>query len=134
MNMLLAKLPQNLQKKLIKKPMPTFEKPMLATLTKNYFSDKNWIFERKFDGERCLIFKNGNNVFLKSRSNQILDNTYPELIDAAKQLPIKQIILDGEVVAFKGKNTSFEKLQHNARFRSIGPRPRDMSWNTFPAR
>lgn len=111
MNKLLEKLPQDIQKKLVKKKMLTFEKPMLATLTKDRFSDKNWIFERKFDGERCLIFKDHEKVFLKSRNDKSLNATYPELIDAAKKFNVDQIILDGEVVAFEGKATSFEKLQ-----------------------
>lgn len=111
MNTLLKKLTPNLAKKLVKKSMPTFEKPMLATLTKDYFSDKDWIFERKFDGERCFIFKNHNKVFLKSRNNKSLDASYPEIVTAAKKLKVDQIILDGEVVAFKGKVTSFQRLQ-----------------------
>ena len=111
MNKLLEALAKPLKAKLVKKAFPSFEKPMLATLTKSYFSDKNWIFERKFDGERCLIFKNGNNVFLKSRNDKSLDATYPEIKAAAKKIKADQIILDGEVVAFKGKLTSFEKLQ-----------------------
>ena len=53
------------EKKLLqKKTMPAFIKPMLAQLTNERFSNKNWIFERKLDGERCLIFKKGNKVFL----------------------------------------------------------------------
>lgn len=111
MNKLLEKLPENLQSLLIKKPMPTFEQPMLATLTKHHFSDKNWIYERKFDGERCLIIKNGSKVFLKSRNDKSLSESYPEIYDAAKKFKADQIILDGEVVAFAGNNTSFSKLQ-----------------------
>ncbi len=94
--------------------MPSFEQPMLATLTTRYFSDKDWIFERKFDGARCLIFKDKNTIFLKSRNNKILNNAYPELVTATKKLKVNQVILDGEIVAFHNKITSFEKLQ--ARF------------------
>ena len=36
---------------------PSFIQPMLATLTNNYFSSKEWIWEHKFDGERCLTVK-----------------------------------------------------------------------------
>ncbi len=111
MNKWLEKLSDDLKKKLKKKTMPSFEKPMLATLTKNYFSDKNWIFERKFDGERCFIYKDHDTVFLKSRNNKKLDASYPELIDSAKKFKVNQIILDGEVVTFEGKLTSFAKLQ-----------------------
>lgn len=91
--------------------MPYFERPMLATLTESYFSDKEWIFERKFDGVRGLLFKDGKEVFLKSRNNNYMDMSYPEIITAGKKLKVDQIILDGEIVAFEGSHTSFQKLQ-----------------------
>ena len=50
---------------------------MLATLTDRRFSDPNWIFEHKLDGERCLAFKHGPTVRLLSRNKQHLNNTYP---------------------------------------------------------
>lgn len=111
MNKVLKDLPKELQKKIKKTKMPTFEKPMLATLTDFYFSDKNWIFERKLDGARCLIFKDKKKVFLKSRNNNLRTDTYPELVEATKKLSVDQVILDGEIVAFNHKVTSFEKLQ-----------------------
>jgi bifunctional non-homologous end joining protein LigD len=110
-NKYLKELPTELQKKLKKKKMPTFEQPMLATLTKNYFNDAGWIFERKFDGVRCLIFKDGAKVNLKSRNRNSMNKSYPELLDPIKDLAPSQLILDGEIVAFKGNYTSFEKLQ-----------------------
>ncbi|MBN2267534.1 MAG: non-homologous end-joining DNA ligase [Candidatus Babeliaceae bacterium] len=118
MNPFLSKLSNTLQKKLNKKKMPSFEKPMLATLTKTYFSDARWIFERKFDGERCLIFKNHGKVSLKSRNNKSLNATYPEIMEAAKKLSIDQIILDGEVVVLENGATSFEKLQQRLGLKS----------------
>ena len=100
------------EKKLVhKKAMPTFIKPMLAQLTNDRFSDKNWIFERKLDGERCLIFKKGKNIILKSRNDKLLNESYPEIVDAAKKLSIADCIIDGEIVAFKNKETSFSLLQ-----------------------
>lgn len=112
MNELLESLSPELKKQIKKKAMPDFEQPMLATLTKEHFSDKDWIFEKKFDGIRCLIFKNGNKVSLKSRNDKPLN--YPEIVEAVKKLPVDKIILDGEVVAFKGKNTSFSQLQQRS--------------------
>ncbi len=112
MNALLESLSPELKKQIKKKVMSDFEQPMLATLTKEHFSDKDWIFEKKFDGVRCLIIKNKNKVVLKSRNDKILN--YPEIVEAVKKLPVDQIILDGEVVAFKGKNTSFSELQQRS--------------------
>jgi len=111
MNKILEKLSPALKKKLRKTAMPTFEKPMLATLTNNYFSDEHWLFERKFDGARILVFKDHDTVFLKSRNNTLRSSTYPEVVAAAQRFPVAQVILDGEIVTFEGKETSFEKLQ-----------------------
>jgi len=54
--------------KLKSRDQPEWLEPMLATLTHNEFSDKDWIYERKLDGERCLAFKNGDDLRLLSRN------------------------------------------------------------------
>ncbi|MCI4674142.1 hypothetical protein K9U37_03995 [Mycolicibacterium litorale] len=51
---------------------------MLATLTGKRFSDPRWIFELKFDGQRCLALRDGDPVQLLSRNRQPLNGTYPE--------------------------------------------------------
>lgn len=84
---------------------------MLATLTDRRFSDRNWIFEDKLDGERCLAFKQGRSVRLMSRNKQSLNNTYPEVVDALEAAGPHDAIVDGEIVAFDGNRTSFAKLQ-----------------------
>lgn len=111
MNALLKALPKTLQAQLKKCRMPKFEKPMLATLTKDYFSDKEWLYERKFDGVRCLILKNKNEVTIKSRNNNITNHSYPELEKAFSKIDAQQIILDGEIVALENAISSFKKLQ-----------------------
>ena len=84
---------------------------MLATLTDRRFSDPNWIFEHKLDGERCLAFKHGPTVRLLSRNKQHLNNTYPEIVDALDGAGDHDWVIDGEVVAFDGNRTSFARLQ-----------------------
>lgn len=111
MNAFLEKLPEQLRKCIGKKSMPSFKEPMLATLTKNYFSDKDWIYERKLDGVRCLFFKNKKELNLKSRNDTLLNSTYPELIQALEHIKVNQLIMDGEIVTFDGDISSFEKLQ-----------------------
>jgi DNA ligase D-like protein (predicted ligase) len=111
MNELLEKLPKELQEKLNKRKMPSFEIPMLCTLTNNYFSDKDWIYERKLDGVRCLIFKDKDKVILKSRNNKDVTDTFPEIAEAARKFDVNQVILDGEIITFKNEVSSFEKLQ-----------------------
>jgi bifunctional non-homologous end joining protein LigD len=90
---------------------PEWVDPMLATLTDRRFSDSGWIFERKLDGERCLAFRQGDEVRLLSRNRQSLNDTYPELVDALRSFDLEQFIVDGEIVAFEGNVTSFERLQ-----------------------
>lgn len=58
MNEALKSLSADLRKKLRKKAQPGFVGPMKATLVHEHFSDPNWIFERKLDGERCLLHRN----------------------------------------------------------------------------
>lgn len=75
------------------------------------FSSPDWIYERKLDGERCLAFRDGDRVRLRSRNRKPLGAAYPELVDAvAVHLP-SDAVVDGEVVAFEGRRTSFTRLQ-----------------------
>ncbi|HEY1486688.1 MAG TPA: non-homologous end-joining DNA ligase, partial [Micromonosporaceae bacterium] len=82
-----------------------------ATLTDRYFSDPAWIYERKLDGERVIATRRGAHVELHSRTGRVLSNTYPELVDALVAQVTDDFVIDGEVVAFDGRRTSFEKLQ-----------------------
>jgi DNA ligase D-like protein (predicted ligase) len=111
MNTLLRSLPKDVRAKLKRKRQPSWTAPMLATLTDERFSDPDWIFERKLDGERVLVFRQGKRVRLLSRNKKLLNNTYPELVDAYKKQPNCSFIVDGEVVAFQGRITSFSRLQ-----------------------
>lgn len=68
---------------------------MAATLTQERFSGPEWIFERKFDGIRLLAFKNGPEVRLFSRNR--LPQDIPSIVDAVAKLPVRDVILDGEM-------------------------------------
>ena len=68
-------------------PVPDWRAPTLATLTDRRFSDPDWIFERKFDGMRCLAFRDGAQVRLQSRNRKSLNGTYPERVDALAAQP-----------------------------------------------
>lgn len=91
--------------------IPQWIKPMLATLTKTYFSDPQWIYEEKFDGIRALAYKSNKKVTLYSRNKQIMNDAYPEIVEALAKQKEKSFIIDGEIVALKHKVSSFEKLQ-----------------------
>jgi ATP-dependent DNA ligase len=97
----LADLPGPVQARLRDEPVPEWRAPTLATLTDERFSDPQWIFERKFDGMRCMAFRDGDQVRLLSRNRQPLNGTYPELVDALRVQRTSRFVVDGEVVAFQ---------------------------------
>jgi bifunctional non-homologous end joining protein LigD len=107
----LAGLPASVRAALHDEPVPDWRAPTLATLTDKRFSDPRWIFERKLDGMRCLAFRDGDRVRLLSRNRQPLNGTYPELVDALGAQHTTRFVVDGEVVAFEGRRTSFARLQ-----------------------
>lgn len=96
---------------------PDWTSPMLAVLTEDYFSDPDWIFERKFDGVRALAFCKDGRATLMSRNRHELNDTYPELQDALIDRVSSDCVLDGEIVAFDGAVTSFSRLQGRMQIR-----------------
>jgi bifunctional non-homologous end joining protein LigD len=75
--------------------MPDWLEPMAATLTQERFSGGHWLFERKFDGIRLLAYKQGAKVRLYSRNR--LEQHLPSMAEAVANLPVSDVILDGEV-------------------------------------
>jgi bifunctional non-homologous end joining protein LigD len=84
--------------------------PMKAVLVHEPFSDPDWIFERKLDGIRCGVLRDGGQLRMLSRGGEVLDNTYPELVEVLAG-PGPDLIGDGEIVAFERGRTSFARLQ-----------------------
>jgi ATP-dependent DNA ligase len=75
--------------------MPDWLEPMAATLTEERFVGSDWLFERKFDGIRLLAYKRGTDVRLYSRNR--LPQDLPALARVIANLPVDEVILDGEV-------------------------------------
>jgi bifunctional non-homologous end joining protein LigD len=84
---------------------------MLATLTDRRDFGEDWLLERKLDGERCVARKVGSEVRLESRTGKDLTSTYPEVRSALAAQHSRDFLLDGEVVAYDGDQTSFTRLQ-----------------------
>jgi bifunctional non-homologous end joining protein LigD len=76
--------------------LPDWLEPMAATLTQERFTGPEWIFERKFDGIRLLAYKDGDDVRLLTRNRLPHTGSYPAVVQALKQLPARELILDGE--------------------------------------
>ena len=75
---------------------PEWLVPMAATLTQERFTGPEWLFERKLDGIRMLAFKQGTKVTLSSRNR--VPQHYPTVADAIAKLPVKDAILDGDLL------------------------------------
>jgi DNA ligase D-like protein (predicted ligase) len=113
----IAKLPEAVRECARKRPQPSWIAPMLATLVAEPFSGKDWIFEPKLDGERCLTFRTDKSTRLLSRNKKGLNETYPELLQPLASQATENYIADGEIVAFKGDVTSFSQLQRRMQVR-----------------
>lgn len=74
---------------------PDWMEPMAATLTQERFGGPEWSFERKLDGIRLLAFRNGRVVRLLSRNR--LPQHLPAVHAAVARLPVRNVILDGEL-------------------------------------
>lgn len=96
---------------LIRDGSPQWREPMLATLTNARFSDPAWLFERKLDGVRVLVVRDGGEPALWSRNHRPMSAAYPELIEAFAEQGPPRFVADGEIVAFEGGTTSFARLQ-----------------------
>jgi bifunctional non-homologous end joining protein LigD len=92
--------------------MPTSITPMLATLAAHAFSDPAWLFEPKLDGQRSILWKHGREIRLLTRNQKDRTTHYPDLVRAlATPGRPRDLIADGEIVAFQGDRTSFSRLQ-----------------------
>jgi bifunctional non-homologous end joining protein LigD len=101
-------------------PLPARMKPMLATIGQPSHPDlADWALEMKWDGVRALAFIEGGQVRLVSRTGKDITTTYPELTALSHAVTHKQVLLDGEIVAF-GDNgqPDFETLQPRMHARS----------------
>lgn len=93
--------------------MPTWIAPMLATLTDKAPTGTGWIYEPKLDGIRVLVHVAGGTARLYSRNRNLLDSTYPELVESLSVAVRGDAVLDGEIIALDPvrKISSFNRLQ-----------------------
>lgn len=93
---------------------PGFRPPMLATLVDRTPDGEGWWYERKYDGIRLIGVRSRSEVTLWTRNRLARTDSYPELVDALASQPHDRFVVDGEVVAFDGDQTSFAMLQKRA--------------------
>ena len=92
----------------VKPPFP----PMEAATAETIPSGGGWLYEPKWDGFRCLAFKDGENVFLQSKNGLPLGRYFPEIVEHVRSIGAKRFVLDGELVVRVDKDLSFEELQN----------------------
>jgi ATP-dependent DNA ligase len=72
---------------------------------------EEWQYEPKWDGFRCLAFRDGDKIFLQSKNGQPLARYFPDAADNVAKLPQQRFVLDGELVIPVGGALSFDELQ-----------------------
>ena len=84
--------------------------PMLAKSVPEVPDGPGFLYEPKWDGFRCIVFRDGDEVELGSRNEKPLTRYFPEVVEAVKaQLP-ERCVVDGEIVIAAGKGLDFEAL------------------------
>src|SRR5207302_9984978 len=88
---------------------------MAAMTVKKLPEGDEWLYELKWDGYRALMIKDGDDVQIRSRNDKDLTATYPGIAAAGQREKIKQIVLDGELVALgEGGRLWCRALQHGS--------------------
>ena len=70
----------------------------------------DWLYEPKWDGFRCLTFRDGKSVELQSKAGRSLSRYFPELVDMLRGLKAERFVLDGEIVIPWDGGFSFDAL------------------------
>jgi len=85
--------------------------PMEARLVDTLPAGEGWQYEPKWDGFRCLAFRDGADVTLKAKSGKSLSRFFPEVVANLKALRTRCLLIDGELLIREGKDFSFDALQ-----------------------
>ncbi|WP_375460460.1 ATP-dependent DNA ligase [uncultured Enterovirga sp.] len=92
-------------------PIETETSPMEARLVSELPHDAGWQFEPKWDGFRCLVFRDGETVDLRAKSGKPLGRYFPEVVETVRRLPLDGFVLDGELTIPVGDSLDFDALQ-----------------------
>ena len=91
--------------------VPLATAPMEAKLVDSLPTGEGWQFEPKWDGFRCLAFRDDESIELRSKSGKPLSRFFPEVVAALRALPVKRFVIDGELAIPVGGSLSFDALQ-----------------------
>ena len=79
-------------------PIPLTLKPMEAEPVDDMPRGKGWLYEPKYDGFRCLAFRDGDKIDLQSKKQKSLNRFFPEVVAGLARLKADRFVLDGEHV------------------------------------
>jgi ATP-dependent DNA ligase len=87
-------------------------RPMLAKLARTIPDGDGWLFEPKWDGFRCVVFRDGDDIELASRNERPFTRYFPELIEPLKASLPERSVVDGEIVVADrdGNGLDFDAL------------------------
>ena len=83
---------------------------MEALLVDSIPAGPDWQYEPKWDGFRCLIFRDRETVYLQSKAGQPLGRYFPDLVEQARALPQDRFVIDGEIAIPVDNRFSFDEL------------------------
>ena len=88
-------------------------KPMLAKAVSSLdaLPDVDLVFEPKWDGFRCIVFRDGDDIELGSRNERPLTRYFPELLDPMREQLPERCVVDGEIVIIGPERLEFDQLQ-----------------------
>ncbi|HEX6573325.1 MAG TPA: ATP-dependent DNA ligase [Gemmatimonadaceae bacterium] len=84
--------------------------PMEAKTVEAIPEGDGWQYEPKWDGFRCLAFRDGKTVKLQSKSGQPLERYFPELVEAVLEVDASKFVIDGEIIVPVDGRLSFDDL------------------------
>jgi ATP-dependent DNA ligase len=84
--------------------------PMEALSVDQIPSGPEWQYEPKWDGFRCLVFRNGDRIELQSKAGQPLTRYFPELVEDIRRVKAEKLVLDSEIVIPVERTFSFDAL------------------------
>jgi ATP-dependent DNA ligase len=91
-------------------PVSTSVAPMEALSVEQIPLGDEWQYEPKWDGFRCVAFRDGNRVELRSKAGKPLDRYFPDVVAGVSALRAARFVLDGEIIIPIGAGLSFDAL------------------------
>jgi ATP-dependent DNA ligase len=91
-------------------PLPIDYAPMEADTAREIPTGPEWEYEPKWDGFRCLAFRDGGRVHIMSKSGQPLVRYFPEIEEALLSIEAKKFVLDGELIVTQEHTLNFDAL------------------------